>query len=125
MHSVGAAQHIHIDLRATRNCAVINSVSQDQNHATQFAERKDVLWKRSINWTALGMKTRVRHAVPMHWYHGQASPARFCLRCSLLIFTIKMMNTNAINIPLWKQQIMKLPINIIIYRIWYLICRIL
>ena len=39
--------------------------------------------------------------------------------------TIKIMNTNAINIPLWKQQIMKLPINIIIYRIWYLICRIL
>ena len=124
MHSVGAAPHLIIDLRATRNCAVINSVSQDQNHATQFADWKDVLWKRSMHWTALGRKT-VRNAVPAHWYHGRASPARFCLRCSLLIFTIEMMNTNAINIPLWKQQIMKLPINIIIYRIWYLICRIL
>ena len=70
---------------------MINSVIVDPTYATQYVEGQGVLWKRSINWTALETKTIPARNVHIrmsaaHWYHGHLSPARFCLRCSPFIF---------------------------------------
>ena len=69
-------------------CAVIDFVNLDHIHATQHAERTDVLWKRSINWTALGKKTVRNGANALVPWSSIASVILFMV----LIFIIKIIN---------------------------------
>ena len=74
------------------NCAVTDCVTVDPYRATRFAE--DVMWKRLINWTALGLEAARRivlviflmKVVPAHWCYGQAPRSHFCLQSSLWNF---------------------------------------
>ena len=46
-------------------CGVINAATIELYRATPFADMKDVLWKRLINWTALELRTALRSNVQM------------------------------------------------------------